>query len=720
MPFASLYPPKTDACMPETGLYLTALPIKALILKAQALKVIGITAWFVLFTFALPVFANTAAISANKLAEKHYRQALYHYFTDEKYAAMHILQGRELINAQEPINAQPQNKAQNQKQNPKEKPADKLEQGIKNQLFLARLYLQLNMPEQAQALLHDNQYLLTNIAYLQLAVSALDAQNLQPAQQALSKIKELPSALAATYLSSMQVAFHHNAKQLDEHSLYQTLLAKQQQGEEAFHKPADFDWFYVWVNQAIGLMQKSQFAKAQIQLAAIKNTLPKTIDYSEKNSDKTSKKHSELAETEFEFHLQTKALHDYLNILLARCYIGLTNYQAANQQLANVAKDSAFAQQGLYLYGLSFYKLNQLDKAEQAWNIVAQVFPALQQNWQKDNLLARAAMRSHNATEAYRHLTNAEAFYLAKLNSLSDFRLSINKDASSVMLRLDKLYTNTDPTYAHSIYESKKANLIWSHIALQTTEIAQTLQKRAELAQLKQQLAQQKNKINWLADTIALNKNRQKRVSALLADSAIKPQLAALKKRQNTLKKTIQSAKVNLSVNSAMNATDFLAQTLLLNTQQMAWKSKLTEGLQIVERIKNSRNTDEYSERLQRLAGVLFWQAKTTAPQVIWQHQLQLNQIEKELTQAQIQYQKLQGLMANNSGFNVLIKRHETQSLKLESLLNNAEKIEGTLTNQLLSQLNQLAEDHQQQLETQLRNTRQLMVHLLENRHEAD
>ncbi len=98
--------------------------------------------------------------------------------------------------------------------------------------------------------------------------------------------------------------------------------------------------------------------------------------------------------------------------------------------------------------------------------------------------------------------------------------------------------------------------------------------------------------------------------------------------------------------------------------------------LGIIEQAKRSANTlsdqaerAQYQKKLQRLKGLLFWQASEQFPARLWQAKSELNGLDDAIEVHQSQLQHLQALMATSDELSALSARVDTQQLRVEEQL---------------------------------------------------
>ena len=89
--------------------------------------------------------------------------------------------------------------------------------------------------------------------------------------------------------------------------------------------------------------------------------------------------------------------------------------------------------------------------------------------------------------------------------------------------------------------------------------------------------------------------------------------------------------------------------------QQKQWLQRIATSKSVIDAMTTSpsyqNKVRKYQQRLKRVEGVLAWQLQQEFPQRLWQHQTQLQQLDKLLTQLQQQMQQVTAIqrLANKS-----------------------------------------------------------------------
>lgn len=453
------------------------------------------------------------------------------------------------------------------------------------------------------------------VALLQLAEQQINRQQQVKAQLTLAKLNHLPDGYYQQYHILSQLAYWPQPAQL--------ALEIPMASEAAKHKQADA---YILLNMALLAIEQQDIESAEQKLLTLKRmswqTPQKSFWLQLFASDDSTKLESTAGH-------EQQSLQDYASLLLAQLYVEQEQFSLAYKELANFPQDSPFTEQALFLFAYASLKTQHYPESEAIFSLLSTRYPSSYLGWQADVLLARQYLVQRELDTALRQYLQLETKYQEQLLSLTQFEQQII--ASPIAIT------------GNSLSDDNALDSVWWQKALASVKLTGQFGKANELAKLNNQIAKQQQQVQWLNYAIELNEARQKKIIAQQQAKNYQASIAQLQNRRNQLDNKL--AEVAQHADAKVFAVG----------QQKQWLQRIATSKSVIKAMTASRHyqnkVHKYQQRLTRVEGVLAWQLQQEFPQRLWQHQTQLQQLDKSLTQLQQQMQQVTAIqqLANKS-----------------------------------------------------------------------
>lgn len=654
------------------------------------------------------------------LADKLYRQALYFYFTGNYGMALSkISLHRQRFNADSP----------------------------RSHLFEAGLQVSVGLHHQATKTLYkfkEKQTVINNnaiaenqdkrtsatspeelllIAFLQLAEQQIQQGENKSARQTLSKITQVSNEYNDQYHilkqlaywpeSPVQLAEVNNSKELN-----------QQSSTSA----------YVALNQALLYIEQQEFDLAEAMLIAIKNKQWQTSKMTfwqllfNPFSDDIEKARVEGADIEsvdreIDKQNQQQALNDYAKLLLAQMYVKQARYESAYYELKNFPQDSPYTESALFIFAFSAHKIKHYTTSFKLFDLIQESYPYSNLGWQAALLLATQITEQKTIAEGMTSYQNAEHLYQQRLTDLADFhRAFVASDNVLNFAPSKDKKVITEITLDSSLYiqpftqESRKkstqntyvSDSVWLQKALLDVELQAHYQALITLDLLSTHLHKQKQKSQWLKDTLILNNNRKAKIVELQQQSQYSEVIAELNGKKQQIAEVIAQAE-----------TEQQGQ-VFASKAQAQWLKRIEKSKQAITSIKHHKNTDDYQERLTRIEGVLSWQLQQELPERLWQHKKQLKLIDQQLIAAEKQRKRFAKLAASKQLLLGIENNIQDSSNDVIVLLNKVAQLRIKTSEEIQAKVRRFVDNQRYVLDQHLLSSRHEMAAVLEKMSQLD
>ncbi|MBF7074549.1 hypothetical protein ISG33_14175 [Glaciecola sp. MH2013] len=498
------------------------------------------------------------------------------------------------------------------------------------ELMKGAVSLQLGMTQQAETifrrLLSDttDDYIRAN-TWFWLAKSGFAQKNDGISQRAYAAIfdNDLEDELSDEHLEEL---------------LYQVSHEKMEEGDEwrsiADELPSDSIYqTYLLANQAVLLHSQQNFEAANDYFIAAKLKLDETPlenaiqDPADNNSwwswfDWFGNGLSDSQEQQA--NKERNALFDRLNYGLGISLLDNKDYTNALVALQQIGRESLEAEQSLLTYGWTLAQENRWQEAMAAWRYL------------RDNSEGIFALQaSHGLAFGYEQQgAMAEAF-----NSLRDSSRQLDIAMASLAAFQEQVkqedFFDTVTNGNWPIEHRDIQILLLSGDGELDTAYLLDMRRQAKL----------------LLNTLHSNLAQIDTMHGLLDER----EKAFIKRSENlslvTAQNTLDEAQLKIEQYDAILANAENSSTLYANEDIVAALARLERAEARIERINNERErklSKKYGQRVARLKGYLEWQLSEAYPSARWQHQKQLNELERAYAAASKQFRQLR-LLQNNT-----------------------------------------------------------------------
>jgi len=463
------------------------------------------------------------------------------------------------------------------------------------------------------------------VALLQLAEQQVDQQQQQHAQQTLAKLQYLPTGYYQQYHILSQLAYWPQPAKL-----HLTLPESSGNSEDISLADQQSNG-YILLNQALMQIELGQVKTAEqslITLKGIKWYAPKMSFW--------QRLFSGVPETRLPLVKQSKheqqSLQDYASLLLAQLYVEQELFSEAYKELANFPQDSPFSEKAMFLFAYASLQTQHYQESSAIFALMSERYPFSYLAWQADVLSARQYLIQRDLDGALTQYLAIETKYQQQLADLQYFEQQVINNK----LDLATFLTSESELEQH-------ATSSWGHEALSHVRTSGQLDKVDELSLLAEKVIKQQAEVQWLDYAIELNEARQTKIIAQQQAENYQVSITMFSHKRDQLAQNIKQAEQTL------NASTFADQ------QQREWLARIDKSelalKAMVEDEKYQSKASKYQQRLKRIEGVLAWQLQFKFPQRLWQHKMQLQQLDLLLAQLKQQMTKVQNIqqLAENS-----------------------------------------------------------------------
>ncbi|MFT5276716.1 MAG: hypothetical protein ACI97K_002295 [Glaciecola sp.] len=350
---------------------------------------------------------------------------------------------------------------------------------------------------------------------------------------------------------------------------------------------------------------------------------------------------------------ERNALFDRLNYGLGVSLLEQKDYANALLALKLIGRDSLQAEQALLTYGWTLAKENRWPLAMAAWQYLrdnSQGIYALQAS----HGLAYGYEQQGALAEAFSSLRDSSRQLDLAMGSLSEFDVKVQQADF-----FDGIHGSETIKSGDSLGNARVSNWPIEHRDLQILLLSGDGEiDSAYLLSVRRQAKQ-------LLNTLEANLSQIDGMYRLLEERELaffrRSESLSLTDAQTILKTTeLRIAQIESVLGSdatggskaAIAENEKSALLLLANKTQVAAIKRLEKAEQRIARVNNERErqlSKKYAQRVARLKGVLAWELSIAYPDTRWQHQKQLNRLNKAFTEANNQYTRLQKLQSDTS-----------------------------------------------------------------------
>lgn len=614
------------------------------------------------------------------LQDKHYRQALYHYFQgDNKQALSQIGKAKAKLSTLD----------------------------SRSSLFEAGLQLSAGLLHQAKATLINFEDVLILekeseknakksakanelrlISLLSLTEQYLQQGNIEQARGTLARIKSVSSTYYQQYHVLNQLAYWPNDI---------TLLPINLEGNLRDSSP------YIQLNDALRLIEQSRFEQAIVLLTHIKvNSIPESPSGFWKTlflNESTLALESEVKKVA---QLQGQAIQDYAQLLLAQIYISQQRYDFAFTELRGFPQHSPYAESALFLFAFTSQQVKQYDMAFNLLNLHYQQYPYSSLGWQSAQLMAQQVSEQQSLEQGVTAYQAVESYFILRQQSLNDFNSTFK--VASDLLDFNSSVNRREQSQ-HNDYQVES---VWLQQALYDAELSNLYQGLLSIDTQIMEVKSLLEKTTWLAEIISLNQQRKNKIITAKSTRNHQDVFEQLMLERDHLAKVLdQQAKNN-------------DHSVFANDNEKKWLSRIKRGELALSAIANKKNTDEYKQRLARVKGVLSWDLATQYPQRTWQHNKQLQQIDSAIARVNVQRQRLNQISQQDNSFEANIKKHQQSISQLNVVLSKALELREKFSQKIRLKVKLYIDEQKAILAEHLLSTRQGMAKVLEQMESAD
>ncbi|WP_440904358.1 hypothetical protein ACMZOO_16300 [Catenovulum sp. SX2] len=580
---------------------------------------------------------------------------------------------------------------------------------LKHDQLLAELYLQLNMPWQAQSSIQQYQFTQTDSrsktqalladVFLDLTQVALTQKDLTSAKFYLEQITQplqLTVKQQALYLNLAQVIYWPSLG-TDNETLAELVTANNPKTGNHDINLADLT---NQLNQVVYQYQQQNYQQAEIKITAWFVLV--------KDFNLDSLEHSSSLQPSP--HKTFENLIAYATIIRSQISFAQGQFLQAKQQLENFARDNVFSQHALYLYALTLMQMNELAASEAALNLHKQEFGISHYYWLNMPLLAQKWQQQQEYVRAFNVYQQLE----------TEITQAIKQLPNSQQQMLVAGISQAPSTNSNFVPEPD----IWHSLAMQNNGVAGAKQLINQVSQLDALLAALKVKIEWFDYLLEVQQKRFTRIADSVQQAELQQQIGQLTAKLTEFNQELAIVE-NIGANTADSNPQQTPLELLnqlkktLEPQQADWLADFNLSQQIIDsrfnEKKDAKKKARYQQRLDKVAAVLYWQVHQQLPERSWQYKKALLQIEKTLAELSQQEQRLQRLTSEQFKLNQYKSNFAQIQQSYQHIVQLTELSKQQVTQQYQTEVQVFYQQQQRMLEQALLTTQQAIAHLLEN-----
>ncbi|WP_434930047.1 tetratricopeptide repeat protein [Shewanella sp. HL-SH5] len=649
----------------------------------------------------------------DKLEDKLYRQALYFYFAGDYAAALRQIslneQRHQLIS-------------------------------LRSDLFEAGLQINIGLHSQAAATLLSFEQNQNNshqrksndenaqqktksstspaelllIALLQLSEQQVEQGDNQAAQQTLAKIQIVQAEYVNQYQVLNQLAYWPNAP------LMSAKLAAPGKDESVSQS---LSGAYIALNNSLQYMQQNEFQLAEPILSQLKNqtwlSAQQTFwqllfnPFSSDQYDSLDSQGNVINDK----RRQQQAVNDYAKLLLAQMYVMQQQYDAAFKELADFPQNSPYSESALYLFAFAAQNVGEYDTAFNLLDLVQQQYPYSHLGWQAALLSAAQVTQQQTLEQGMARYQQAEQLYLDQIADLATFKQTFLAASDVANFSLSHKKTNLigspqvnsdDNSLELLTPPSFTTQSMWLKKALLDAFLATDYQTVLTLDLLNANLRSQRSKSDWLKQTLALNKQRQRSVIERQQQTPYAALITQLKQQKQSVANIITAAE------NQQNGRAFATQL------EQQWLQRIEQSQLSINKLSGQRDMSDYQQRLTKVSGVLHWQLQRNFADRLWQHQKSLQQLDQQLNALEAQSQRFNALSASQRVYSDFDSRQQMNEAEINKLTLAIKQLRLKTSDDIRQKVTVFVDQQQQQLKRLLLTTRHEMAAILEQMAQAD
>ncbi|MFT4939587.1 MAG: hypothetical protein ACI88A_002630 [Paraglaciecola sp.] len=462
---------------------------------------------------------------------------------------------------------------------------------------------------------------------------------------------------------------------------------------------------YVQYNQSLALLQQSRPFEAIQLLTDLANNQQGLFGHLLDDWLSPLKSNSDTEEY--------YALKDRANLTLGYTYLQQGQVREALQAFQNVRLQSLDSQAALLGYGWAAAKDNDYQIALSIWQRLKDLSDTSEYVLEAYLASAYAYERAFAPIQAIDALQQGLLRYQEELVKLNKAKIKVSDEAyirAFAVTQGNKSDTENKPAEFGADQKDIKALADEDHYL---RNITLSNEFRAKVEALSSSVTMQNQLRNWLRRMqyyyLMLEERQTERSQRgkLLLRNRLLEQLTDFGVLRDQLGGQIQLAK------------DEKDSSYLAPLESIAWQQRLDRAngrKQSIEVAKQQLNqkplADKYQQRLERLQGILLWQASEAFEQRVWQAQKQLNQLDDEMKNTLGQQQRLLTLLAEKPEFNKQKQRIEDLELRITEQMQSNNLLQVALVNEIRAQFGQMLDEHIGKVNSYILQAQQAVVRL--------
>jgi len=541
------------------------------------------------------------------------------------------------------------------------------------------------------------------IAHLQLAEQSIEQGLNHEAQKALAKIQHIPQNYYQQYETLGQLAYWPNTPVLSA-----TVIEAENQ---VLSSTA-----YIKLNKALLHLEKEQYELAEAMLKQLKQEhwqAPSQTFWQLVFSPFSAQ--PSLSEELNGEALQQRAVNDYAQLLLAQLYLKQARYEAAFYELKAFPQHSPYAEAALFMFAYSAQKIKQYSISLSLLNLLKNKYPYSNLGWQSWLMMAMQVEQEKSLEQGLAVHQQAEQFFLQQLAQLETFADEFKQqDDLLVYTRTNDNEQAQQPVNTDALsvaihgLEDLQTPSPWLNKALENPELKTQLHALRSLDALTAHFQQLQQKSAWIENTLLLNNKRKQRIIE-------QQQLAKHAKLLSELTASLQRITKKIEQAQITQQGDAFA-----TEAEQLWLQRMSGAKASISSLKPHRNTQDYQQRLSRVAGVLAWNMATKFPERLWQHQKQATALTQLISSAEQQKLRVANSIDSSVNTNDIAQRYQASQHTMSTLNVNVQRLRAKTTKSIKALVTEFANHQQQLLNQHLLTTRHAMAGTLEKMSQVD
>ncbi|MDN4502061.1 hypothetical protein QX776_06590 [Alteromonadaceae bacterium BrNp21-10] len=375
---------------------------------------------------------------------------------------------------------------------------------------------------------------------------------------------------------------------------------------------------------------------------------------------------------------EQQALQDRVNVTLGYLHMQAEDYPQAIHAFKSVRLDGIDAQRALLGYGFAAMELQAFQQAISLWQVLQQL-PANSTYKQQSWLAVASAYQSLNSPlQALSALELAVAKYQQQAQAIDDAMLQVQQP--TYFLPYVRQWQQTAEL---DITENKGDNLPMRLLSVfSSAQFRQQIMALAELQHVGDELqrwGQQLQSFQLMVDEREqVTQNR----AVQLQQNNLLQQLATYQLQREQLAQGIEN------IEQQQDGHGLLASEQLAQHQQIQRAQQRLQGV-IQSQSTQQQPTTEYAQRLQRLQGIISWQADSQYVDNLWQAKQGLRELDKTIEQTQQQQQRLIAAMDQQPQFDQQRQRIAATAMRVKQQSEQYQLVYQNLTQALVNYASQ-------------------------------